>query len=134
VPVLNVDPNCHCFDPAQTLVLNPAAWTDAPAGQFGKSAPYYNDIRWQRQPAEALSLGRIFRFKESASLMIRIEFQNVFNRVFLSLPNPTTAANPSAPTTRYPNGTLSGGFGYVNTYGGTGTRPRTGQIVARISF
>src|SRR5206468_11932310 len=56
-------PNCHCFDPNTTLVLNPAAWTDAAPGQFGTAAAYYNDYRWQRQPAESLSFGRTFREK-----------------------------------------------------------------------
>src|SRR5262249_2192072 len=59
-PLLNFDPNCKCFDPTAQLVLNPKAWTDAPAGTFGTAAPYYNDYRWQRQPAESLSLGRTF--------------------------------------------------------------------------
>ena len=27
---LNVDPNCGCFNPQTTLVLNKNAWTDAP--------------------------------------------------------------------------------------------------------
>ncbi len=26
------DPNCRCFDPQNTVALNTAAWTDAPAG------------------------------------------------------------------------------------------------------
>ena len=34
-----------------------------PPGTFGTAAPYYNDYRWQRQPAESLSLGRIFRMQ-----------------------------------------------------------------------
>lgn len=55
------DPNCHCIDPTTDLVLSPAAWTDAAPGQFGTSAPYYNDFRWQRQPSEALAIGRSFR-------------------------------------------------------------------------
>ena len=62
-PLFLVDPNSH-FDPTTQLVLNPAAWTDAPAGQFGYSSPYYNDFRWQRQPAESLGFGRIFRVRE----------------------------------------------------------------------
>ena len=55
-------------------------------GQFGASAPYYNDFRWQRQPAESLGFGRIFRIKEGMSLQVRAEFQNIFNRLFYSLP------------------------------------------------
>ena len=79
------NPNSH-FDPTKTLVLNPKAWTDAPAGTFGVSAPYYINNRWQRQPAESLSVGRNFRVKEKYNFQIRAEFQNPFNRVFYSVP------------------------------------------------
>ena len=128
---LSVDPNCKCFDPTVTLVGNTNAWTDAPAGQFGTAAAYYNNYRWQRQPAESISLGRTFRFKERATLNIRAEFQNAFNRLFLSAP---TLGNPQAPPFRNGTGALTSGFGFVNTVGGAGAVPRTGQIVARIQF
>ncbi|MBV9743016.1 MAG: hypothetical protein JO099_04580 [Acidobacteriia bacterium] len=130
-PLFTVDPNCHCFDPTKTLVLNPKAFVDAPAGTFGTAAAFYDNYRWQRQPAESASLGRIFRFKESMSLNIRAEFYNVFNRTFLSSP---TSTNPSAMTTMNTFGLLTGGYGYVNTVNGIGTSPRTGQIVARFEF
>ena len=84
-PLFLVDPNSH-FDPTTQLVLNPAAWTDAPLGTVRRVAPYYNDFRWQRQPAESLGFGRIFRIKEGMSLQVRAEFQNIFNRMFYSLP------------------------------------------------
>ena len=32
--LISVNPNSH-FDPTKQLVLNPAAWADAPGGQFG---------------------------------------------------------------------------------------------------
>ena len=136
------DPNCHCFDPTTQLVLNPAAWTDAPAGTFGTSAPYYSNYRWQRQPAESLSLGRTFGLaKENrVKLDVRVEFFNVFNRLFLANPTPISSVtqspgpNAAAPTTRNAAGQLTGGYGFVNTFNGNGSQPRTGQIVARISF
>jgi hypothetical protein len=132
------DPNCHCIDPTKDLVLNPKAWVDAAPGTFGTSAPYYNDFRWQRQPSEALSLGRIFAIGKqdrNMKLSVRAEFQNVFNRLFLQIPS---ATNPAAPTTTA-GGLLTGGYGYVNYInGGTattgGARPRGGQIVARLTF
>jgi hypothetical protein len=115
---------------------------DAPAGQFGTSAPYYNNYRWQRQPAESLSLGRTFGLaKENrVRLDVRAEFFNVFNRLFLANPTPISSVtqspgpNAAAPTTRNSAGQLTGGYGFVNTFNGNGTQPRTGQIVARISF
>ena len=131
-PLLLKDPNCHCIDPTKDLVLNKDAWVDTPAGQFSQTAAYYNDYRWQRQPSEALSLGRNFRVaKESKVVLnVRAEFQNVFNRLFLSTPSPT---NPSAAPTSNAGG-LTGGFGFVNYINGAGARPRSGQIVARVIF
>ena len=154
VPLLLKDPNCHCIDPTKNLVLNPAAWTDAPPGQFGTSAPYYNDYRWQRRPAESFSLGRDFVVdrERNIKLQVRAEFQNIFNRLFLASPIPIssgaffvplTGTNPAAPTTYDRLGRLTSGYGYVNwvnggnTLGapiGSGAQPRSGQIVARFTF
>jgi hypothetical protein len=135
-PLFLKDPNCHCINPTDPngLVLNKAAWQDAPAGTFSQTAPYYDNYRWQRQPSEALSLGRDFHIaKENrVTLNIRAEFQNVFNRLFLSSPS---ATNPAANTTTATStGYVTGGYGFVNYINGAGTRPRTGQIVARLRF
>jgi hypothetical protein len=138
-----VDPNSKSFDPTVNLVLNPAAWSDAPQGQFGASAAYYNNYRWQRQPSENLNIGRNFRFGKEGklNLQIRAEFQNVFNRHFYSTPSfsGTTGSPLSVP--QYNNfaingngNTLSSGFGYVNWLNGAGAVPRTGQMVARFTF
>ncbi|MGD0133398.1 MAG: TonB-dependent receptor, partial [Bryobacteraceae bacterium] len=118
-PLFLVNPN-STFDPTQQLVLNPKAWVEPPYGTFGTSAPYYNDFRWQRQPAESMSFGRIFRIKERYQLQIRAEFQNIFNRLFYQAPAdgapfgfPFTSV--TTPTLHgNPGGTLSQGFGYVN--------------------
>jgi hypothetical protein len=136
-----IDPNCKCFDPTQTLVLNPAAWVDAPPGQFGTTSPYLNDYRWQRQPQEAINLARNFRMGPEGkyNLQIRAEFvQNAFNRLFFGQPSNT---NPAANTTRngptnnpFTSNALSGGFGFVNTVNGLGSSPRRGQLVARFTF
>jgi hypothetical protein len=119
------DPNCHCIDPTQDLVLNPNAWVDAPPGQFGKTAPYLNDYRWQRQPSESMSLARSFvvNRERNVKFEVRTEFYNVFNRLFLSSPEPVklsgggggilVGANPAAPTTKDNQGRLTGGYGYV---------------------
>jgi hypothetical protein len=136
------NPNSH-FDPTKTLVLNPNAFSEPGAAQFGVSAPYYINNRWQRQPAESLSVGRIFRIREKYQLQIRAEFQNVFNRVFYSAPSTgvggggtqaaTATVNPF-PVLGSTTGALSGGYGFVNTFNGAGTQPRTGQLVARFTF
>jgi hypothetical protein len=130
-PLFTKDLNCHCYDPTTTLVLNPAAWVDPPAGQFGGSAAYYSDYRGQRRPQENLSLARVFHIRERAQLQIRAEFTNIFNRVVLPAPSSTNAA---ATTTHSANGLLSAGFGFMNTTNGAGAVPRAGQLVARFSF
>jgi hypothetical protein len=148
-PLFNFDPNCKCFDPTTQVVLNKNAWADAQAGTFGTSAPYYNNYRWQRQPAESLSLGRTFGLakEDRLKLDVRVEFFNVFNRLFLASPSGVGATtqpggpNPAASLVST-QGRLSSGFGVVNTFNvtlpgqlpGNGTSPRTGQIVARFSF
>jgi hypothetical protein len=141
VNLLAVNPNCGCFNPQTTLVLNPAAWTDAPGGTFGVSAPFYSNYRWQRQPAESMSFGRNFRMGKEGkyNLFIRAEFQNIFNRLFLSPPatgvasGATGATNPATPPS-LANGVYTGGFGYIATVGGAGATPRSGQIVGRFTF
>ena len=129
--------NCHCFDPATTFVLNPAAWTNPAAGQFGTAAPYYDDFRYARHPIENGNIGRIFRFGEKYSLQLRVEFTNILNRTYLNNPS---AGNPFAPQTRYSTGPLAGlaasGFGAINlaTNSTQFGQPRQGVIVARFQF
>jgi len=134
VPLFLQNLNCKCFNPSTTFVLNPAAWVNPPAGQFG-TATYYDDYRYQRRPVENLSLGRLFRIRESVSLNLRVEFTNVFNRTEVNNPS---ATNPLQAQTRVSNGNpisqTTAGFGYINTLGTTFAAPRQGQIVARFTF
>jgi hypothetical protein len=135
-PFFTQAPNCHCYDPNQTFILNPAAWSEPAAGQWGSGAPYYNNYRWQRQPSENLSLGRSFRIRERATFQVRAEFFNVFNRVFLTAPTSTNASATQVTT----NGQTTSGFGWINTTitniqtGGAIPTARNGQIVARLSW
>jgi hypothetical protein len=137
-PLFLVDPNSH-FDPTTQLVLNPKAWAEPSYGTFGASAAYFNDFRWQRQPAESMALARTFRVKERASFMIRADFQNIFNRLFYSAPSDggsTTITSPTGHANSFGgiSGLLSSGFGYVNWVQGAGAQPRSGQLVARFTF
>jgi len=126
------DLNCHCIDPSKTLVLNPAAWTNPTDGQWGSAAPYYNDYRYQRRPAEAVSFGRVFRFRERYAFTVRMNFQNIFNRTEMSNPGGT---NILTPTTKSPAGLLTGGFGFINYVGGTTfSPPRQGTLEMRFQF
>jgi len=138
-PEFLIDPNQKGFDPTKQLALNPAAWTDAAPGQFGTSTPYYNANRWQRQPSEAMSLGRNFRMGREGryNLQVRAEFQNIFNRLFYSMPAVGSFGNTnpnSPPANANPGGTLSSGYGFVNFVNGAGSQPRSGQAVARFTF
>jgi hypothetical protein len=143
VPLFLKDLNCHCIDPTKDLALNPAAWSNPTDGQWGTAAPYYNDFRYERRPAESMSFGRIFRIRESMALTIRMNFQNILNRTQLTNP---TANNPLAATTCTGGsgavcanpataGKLTGGFGFINYVGGsTFQPPRQGTLEMRFQF
>ena len=90
-----------------------------------------------------MSFGRNFRMGKEGryNFQIRAEFQNIFNRHFLSMP--ATGAQGATPfggpiTTSTPSGSTGGvntsGFGYINTIAGAGATPRSGQIVGRFTF
>jgi len=136
VPLFTTDLNCHCYDPSKTFALNPAAWTDPPAGQFGSSAAYYNDYRAQRRPVENMNFGRTWRIREKITFNVRAEFSNIFNRAFWNNP---TFANATAPQQRQANGNTQSGFGFINTTTfsastGPNILPRQGVLVARFTF
>ena len=120
-------------------MLNPAAWVEPPYGTFGASAPYFNDYRWQRQPAESMAFGRVFAIKERYKIQVRAEFQNIFNRLFYSVPSTAGATTITTPTGHGNSlsgtpGLLSSGWGYVNWLNGAGALPRSGPVVARFTF
>ncbi|HEY7334430.1 MAG TPA: TonB-dependent receptor [Bryobacteraceae bacterium] len=130
VPLFTKDINCHCFDPNKTFVLNPAAWTDPPAGQFGTAAPFYSDYRYQRRPMENVGVGRTFRIHETATINIRAEFTNVLNRTGMNNP---TATNAKATQTVGPSGNNVAGFGWIDT-SSVLFPARQGTIVGRFTF
>jgi hypothetical protein len=135
-PLFTTNLNCNCYNPSTAFVLNPNAWANPPAGQFGTSAAYYNDYRQQRRPTENMNFGRTWRIKERYSLNVRMEFSNVFNRAFWNNPAFT---NAQAPQTRSANGNALSGFGYINTTTfsqstGPNILPRQGVLVARFTF
>ncbi len=123
------NPNCHCFNPQTTFILNPKAWTDAPAGTFGTGVPYYNDYRGARRPDESLSAGRIFPIREKMNFQIRAEFFNPFNRTYLNAPSSTNAQATQVMS----NGQAISGFGFINV-GSTFLPSRNGQLVARFQW
>jgi Carboxypeptidase regulatory-like domain/TonB dependent receptor-like, beta-barrel len=132
--------DCHCFDPNNTFVLNPAAWANPAPGQFGTQT-YFGDFRGERAPVENFAVGRQFRILERMNLNIRAEFTNVFNRAYLnnpSLTNPQTAPVCKQPTGN--NGSCSQpGLQIISGFGSIGTSTvrypsRTGQLVAQFTF
>jgi hypothetical protein len=138
-PLFTADLNCHCFDPSTTFVLNPKAWSDPAAGQFGSSTAYYTDFRKQHRPNENLNVGRTFRLKEGITLNVRAEFTNIFNRWVVNNP---VSGNANQAQTRNANGTTNGGFGFIDRTTQTGgttaaivnISPRSGVLVGRITF
>jgi len=132
-----IDVNCHCFDPTKNVLLNPAAWSNIPDGQFGAQQQSIRWFRGIRIPTESANLSRNFRFgKESRfNLNVRVEFQNIFNR--MQLPQPSTAGNFANNPTKFTSGAniglYSGGFGTINPTSGTGGQ-RTGTFVGRFTF
>jgi hypothetical protein len=128
------DLNCHCYDAQSTFVLNPNAWTNPAPGQFGSTAVYFTDYRTQRRPVENLNFGRTFRMGERVTLNIRAEFANIFNRAFWNDP---TSTNAQQPPLRRANGTTISGFGYMSVVqagAATNVSPRSGVLVARVTF
>ncbi|MBC8165333.1 MAG: carboxypeptidase regulatory-like domain-containing protein [Bryobacteraceae bacterium] len=129
-PLYLKDLNSGAVNPNAEFVLNPKAWANPGPGQWGVSAPYYNDFRNARRPDEQLSLGREFRFTERTRFNIRAEFFNVFNRYFPADPE---AGNPLQTQTRNAQGVPTAGFGRINS-SNLGATPRNGQLVARFEF
>ncbi|MBZ5673372.1 MAG: TonB-dependent receptor [Acidobacteriia bacterium] len=129
-PLFLQDLNCHCFDPNTNFVLNPKAWVNPAAGQWGTSAGFYGDYRYQRRPSESLSLGRNFSFREGRmNFQVRADFTNVFNRT-----EPVNPVSNNAGATQSTSGGLTtGGFGYINT-ASVFAQPRQGTLVARFTF
>ena len=132
------NPNCHCFNAQEQLVLNPAAFVQTPVGQFSPTTPYLNNFRWMREPAENMSFGRIFAFGKGDrryNIEVRGEFTNIFNRHFYSMPAlfGNQVSSLTTPTT-YGAGILTGGYGFVPTAAGAGAQPRAGQLVGRFTF
>jgi hypothetical protein len=133
-----IDINCHCYDPTKTVLFNPAAWTNIPDGQFAAQQTSLRFYRAQRQPEENINFSRNFRLAKEGrvTLNVRVEFNNIMNR--MRLPTPTGGAssfatNPTKFTSGANNGLYSGGFGTMSVLSGT-TGQRTGTFVGRITF
>lgn len=141
-PLFLKDLNSHSIDPNKDFVLNPAAWSSPAAGQFGTAAEFYNDYRYQRHPAESISIGRVFQIRESMSVELRGEFYNIFNRANMADPIST---NSTAVQQFDAQGRTVTGFGYINSQSlgngstlnnntGLGGNPRQGQLLLRFRF
>ncbi len=137
-----LDINCGCFDPTKTIALNPAAWENIPDGQWGAQQSTLRFYRGIRLPNESANFSRNFRLAKEGrvNLNVRVEFQNIFNRMLLTAgPASTlvTAGNFATAPTKFTSGAntglYSGGFGSFNVVGGL-TGQRAGSFVARLSF
>jgi hypothetical protein len=130
-----IDINCHCYDPTKNQVLNPLAWENIPNGQWGADQSELRFFRGIRQPSENANFSRNFRMKERVTLNVRVEFNNIFNRMIL--PNPSVGGNFAALPQKFisgpSTGLYSGGFGTFGVLNGVGNQ-RTGTFVARLTF
>ncbi len=130
-----LDINCHCYDPTKVQALNPAAWTNIPDGQWAADQSDLRFFRGIRRPSENMNFSRNFRLKERVTLNVRVEFNNVLNRMLL--PSPSTAGNFAQAPTKFTSGAstglYSGGFGTYSVLSGVGGQ-RTGTFVARVTF
>jgi hypothetical protein len=130
-----LDINCKCFDPTKTVALNPAAWESVPNGQWANSFSDIRSYRGIRRPQESANLSRNFRFNERVTLQVRVEMNNVFNRMLLPQPaslGANFAANPTAA-----NGLYTGGFGTFGNLVTGASAPgaqRSGLFVGRVTF
>ena len=122
--------NRGAFDPLTDFVFNPAAWQDPPAGQYSTAAAFYSDYRYPRHPSEKLSIGRIFRLGEGATLSIRANF--IKHTEPHGVGNPSTRTLKCHPQTWSSSGITSSGFGRYNAT--AANSQRNGSIVARIQF
>jgi hypothetical protein len=132
-----LDINCHCFDPEKTLVFNPAAWESIPDAQWAADNGVLPSFRTQRTPTESANLSRNFSFGKDRryNLQVRVEFQNVFNRVLLPTPL-ISGLNFAAPAQKSTDGTgrYIGGFGTFGNLANGYSSPRSGQFVGRFTF
>jgi len=129
VPLFLQDLNSGNVDPRRGFYLNPAAWAQPAAGQFGGPLTY-GDYRTQRQPNEAMNFGRNFRITERVTAQARVEFTNVFNRLRPNNPTSTNALAPQVLAATPAN--VATGFGAIS-WQNTGGQ-RQGQMVFRLSF
>jgi hypothetical protein len=119
------------IDANKQFVLNPAAWSEPAAGQWGYAAPYYSDYRGRRLPNEQASLGRLFPLREGITLEFRVEFTNIFNRRVWNSPS---SSNPLATQTYNGSGVPSSGFGYIANTAPPIANWRNGQALIRLQF
>jgi hypothetical protein len=145
-----IDINCHCYDPTKNQVLNPLAWDNVPNGQWAADQSDLRFFRGIRQPSENANFARNFKLAKEGrvTLNVRVEFNNVLNRMIL--PNPSIVAAAGQPAinfsslpTKFGNdvngrptattGLYSGGFGTFGVLNGVGNQ-RTGTFVARLTF
>src|SRR5260370_41162237 len=103
-------------DPLANPWLDKNAFTVPASYTFGNAARSYTQLRAANSYNESFGLMRHIKLGERATLMLRGEFFNTFNRVVFGAP----VSNLSAPN-----------FGRVTSQANA---PRQGQVAARIDF
>jgi hypothetical protein len=133
-----LDINCKCFDPEKTIVLNPNAWEAVPDATWAADTRQLPFFRGPRRPNEAMNLARNFRLGPEGryTLQVRVEFQNVFNRLRLPTTPQIAGLNFNAAPTLSSDGRYTAGFGTFGNLRNAGAfgPQRSGQFIARFSF
>jgi len=106
------------FDPATMPIYNINAFSQPDDYTFGNAPRVLGNLRDFPYFNEDVSLGKVFRIKESLSLQFRAEFFNIFNRTIFG--SGDTAYSPT-----------NGNFGLVSSQANS---PRQGQLGLRMSF
>ncbi len=130
-----IDLNCHCYDPRTTVVLNPAAWSAIPDGQFGANQSF--DSRLSRDPRSRMRARTSGAISGSwKKLLCRSGPNGPTSSTGFLLPQQPTSAGAAygTPATKV-NGLYTGGFGTIIPTAGNGIATmRSGQLIARITF
>ena len=130
VPLFTVpDLNCHCYDPANTFVLNPAVGAAASRAVLALPRLTTRITVTSARPARTRPLpARIFRIRERVSSGPGRMVQHIQS------PGNATAdfENALATQLRTATGTTQSGFGAIVTSAGeVTTGPRNGQILMK---
>jgi hypothetical protein len=137
-PFLTKDPNCHCIDPQHDLAVEQGGVGRCGARPIRNFGSYYNDFRGNgsRRRPSASDASSVWLGKTNSPLTSAREFQNVFQPLVLERPERWRIRQyqPSVIYDQQSTRPVDRRLWLRQLGAGAGARPRTGQIVARLTF